>query len=178
LEFGLTGGTSTARSPRSCRITDPPITCAVRLKGFFEKIPLRRQTAKGTLAVPPRQARKAAPVPADSASGSGACYAARSVFRQPRYFSATPQLGQCAMLVLRPKYLLQAGHRQFCHENTRAPAIATKTAPPETHTGIPASASCARSSKKIRGRIIAASGMATRNWFRLRRAKSALNVES
>ena len=36
---------------RSCRIADTPTNSGVRLKGFFEKLPPRRQTAKGTLAV-------------------------------------------------------------------------------------------------------------------------------
>ena len=60
----------------TCRITDLAITCGVRLKGFFEKIQSRRQTAKGTLAVSPRQARMVAPSSTDAPSGSGPCYAA------------------------------------------------------------------------------------------------------
>ena len=56
---------------------DPPITCGVRLKGFFEKIQPRCQTAKGTLAVSPRRTRVVALTPATPSSSSGACYAAR-----------------------------------------------------------------------------------------------------
>ncbi len=40
------------------------------------------ETAKGTLAVPPRQARIAAPGPTDAPSGSGPCYAARTAASQ------------------------------------------------------------------------------------------------
>ncbi len=42
----------------------------------FLLIQPRSQTARRTLAVPPRQARMAAPSSTDSPSGSGACYAA------------------------------------------------------------------------------------------------------
>ena len=59
-----------------CRITDMPITCGHRqLKVLREHIACR-QVARGTLAVPPRQARLIALSSSNGPSGSGVCYAA------------------------------------------------------------------------------------------------------
>jgi hypothetical protein len=61
-----------------CRLTDMPIACRHRqLKVGREDTP-RRQTARATLAVPPRQARQLALNSSNGLSGSGVCYTAGS----------------------------------------------------------------------------------------------------
>ena len=71
------------QGPSSCRLTDPPITCAVRLKGVLREDTVRSQTARGTHLVPPGRARVVDPTQTDAASGSGACYTADPSELQP-----------------------------------------------------------------------------------------------
>lgn len=52
-----------------------------------------------------------------------------------RYLSSAPHLGQYRGLMERPRYELQAGHRQFLNENASAPPASTRKAVTMTRRG-------------------------------------------